>query len=270
MPFWLKFKWRMAHSRSVERGTANRPPHSRFAVWWCTPSPPFTSSSTPSPRCLLHFERLRVNTTHSILPSIHTSTSATSLPPPLRLNTLPSTLPSIHTSNSATSLPPPLRLNTVHSTLPSIDPSILAPLQSPCLLHFASSPYLPLSHPSTLAPLQSPCLIHFASTPYITFSIHPHLPLVRHHGRLVRRPPLRPRRGAGREVRVERRVVEVFAATAEVHHYCAPRQKESQSPLFAAAPPPPQPPPPKGCASLPREPHHPFEIGINSFLYESG
>ena len=88
LPFWLKFKWRMAHSRSVERGTANRPPHSRFAVWWCTPSPPFTSSSTPSPRCLLHFERLRVNTTHSILPSIHTSTSATSLPPPLRLNTL--------------------------------------------------------------------------------------------------------------------------------------------------------------------------------------
>ena len=231
----------------MERGTANRPPHSRFAVWWCNPSPPFTSSSTPSPRCLLHFERLRVNTTHSILPSIHTSTSATSLPPPLRLNTL-------------------------HSTLPSIDPSILAPLQSPCLLHFASSPYLPLSHPSTLAPLQSPCLIHFASTPYITFSIHPHLPLVRHHGRLVRRPPLRPRRGAGREVRVERRVVEVFAATAEVHHYCAPRQKESQSPLFAAAPPPPQPPPPKGSCpkAVPLSPHHPFEKLGNSFLYESG
>ena len=144
--------------------------------------------------------------------------------------------------------------------IPFSHPSTLPPLQPPCLLHFASTPYLPLSHPSTLAPLQSPCLVHFASTPYITFSIHPHLPLVRHHGRLVRRPPLRPRRGAGREVRVERRVVEVFAATAEVHHYCAPRQKESQSPLFAAAPPPPQPPPPKGCASLPREPHHPFEI----------
>ena len=107
----------------MERGTANRPPHSRFAVWWCTPSPPFTSSSTPSPRCLLHFERLRVKTTHSILPSIHTSTSATSLPPPLRLNTLPSTLPSIHTCTSAISLPRPLRLNTLHYILhPSAPP----------------------------------------------------------------------------------------------------------------------------------------------------
>ena len=60
--------------------------------------------------------------------------------------------------------------------------------------------------------------------------------------------------------------------TAEVHHYCAPRQKESQSPLFAAAPPPPQPPPPKGSCpkAVPLSPHHPFEKLGNSFLYESG
>ena len=135
LPFWLKFKWRMAHSlcivETVERGTANRPPHSRFAVWWCNPSPPFTSSSTPSPRCLLHFERLRVNTTHSILPSIHTSTSATSLPPPLRLNTLPSTLPSIHTCTSAISLPRPLRLNTLHYILHPSAPPPRAPPRPP-------------------------------------------------------------------------------------------------------------------------------------------
>ena len=114
--------------------------------------------------------------------------------------------------------------------IPFSHPSTLPPLQPPCLLHFASTPYIPLSHPSTLPPLQSPCLVHFASAPYITSSIHPHLPLVRHHGRLLRRPPLRPRRGAGREVRVERRVVKVFAAA-----------------------PPPPPPPPKSRALSPHD-----------------
>ena len=158
-------------------------------------------------------------------------------------------------------------LHLPHSPLLQLHPLAASSTSS----DFASIPHIPFSHPSTLPPLQPPCLLHFASTPYITFSIHPHLPLVRHHGRLVRRPPLRPRRGAGREVRVERRVVEVFAATAEVHHYCAPRQKESQSPLFAAAPPPPQPPPPKGSCpkAVPLSPHHPFEKLGNSFLYES-
>ena len=65
---------------------------------------------------------------------------------------------------------------------------------------------------------------------------------------------MRPRRRFSQRLNGRRvsAVVEVFAAAAEVHHYiyCAPRQKESQSPLFAAAP-PPQPP------AVPLSPHHP-------------
>ena len=267
----VKFKWRIVEAWNVEPRTAPATLDSRFGGLLHLPHSP-----------LLQLHPLAASSTSSDFASIpHIPFSHPSTLPPLQppcLLHFASTpyLPLSHPSTLPT-LQPPCLLHFASTPYyiplshPSIHP-LLAPLQSPCLLHFASSPYLPLSHPSTLAPLQSPCLVHFASAPYITSSIHPHLPLVRHHGRLVRRPPLRPRRGAGREVRVERRVVEVFAATAEVHHYCAPRQKESQSPLFAAAPPPPQPPPPKGSCpkAVPLSPHHPFEKLGNSFLYESG
>ena len=221
----LLAKIQVAHSRSVERGTANRPPptlDSRFGGLLHLPHSP-----------LLQLHPLAASSTSGDFASIpHIPFSHPSTLPPLQ---------------------PPCLLHFASAPyIPLPHPSTLPPLQSPCLLHFASATYIPLSHPSTLPPLQSPCLVHFASAPYITSSIHPHLPLVRHHGRLVRRPPLRPRRGAGREVRVERRVVKVFAAAAEVHHYCAPRQNEPQSPLFAAAPPPP-PPPPKSRALSPHD-----------------
>ena len=159
MPFWLKFKWRMAHSRN--RGTWNREPppptlDSRFGgVLHLPHSPllqlhPLAASSTSSdfasiphipfshpstlpplqPPCLLHF----ASTPYiplSIHRSIHTCTSAISLPPPLRLITLPSTLPSIHTCTSAISLPRPLRLNTLHYILHPSAPPPRAPPRPP-------------------------------------------------------------------------------------------------------------------------------------------
>ena len=159
LPFWLKFKWRMAHSRN--RGTWNREPPSPLSIrglvvysispihlfFNSIPSlPPPLRATSPQYHTFhspihphFHLCNLPASSTspqhptfHSpIHRSIHTCTSAISLPPPLRLITLPSTLPSIHTCTSAISLPRPLRLNTLHYILHPSAPSPRAPPRPP-------------------------------------------------------------------------------------------------------------------------------------------
>ena len=157
----VKFKWRIVEARIGARNAEPRtppppliPPHrspptldARFGVPHShvsdipvssrtTPPPPFTSASTPSPRCLLHF---------ASIPYIPFSN--------------PSTLPPLHTL-------PPLQSPRFlcFASTPYIQfshPSTLP--QSPCLLSFASTRGRHL--PANAFKLgRTTCFFFFAST----------------------------------------------------------------------------------------------------------
>ena len=153
MPFWLKFKWRMAHSRN--RGTWNR-----------EPPPPTLDSRFGGVIHLPHSPLLQLH------PLAASSTSSDFASIPHIPFSHPSTLPPLQ---------PPCLLHFASTPyLPLSHPSTLPTLQPPCLLHFASTPYIPLSHPS-IHPYLHLCNLPASSTsphhPTFHSPIHPHLHL---------------------------------------------------------------------------------------------
>ena len=157
LPFWLKFKWRMAHSRN--RGTWNREP--------------------PPPLSIRGLVVYSISPIHLFLNSIP------SLPVPLRATS--ASIPHIPFPHPSTLPPlqPPCLLHFASTPyLPLSHPSTLPTLQPPCLLPASStSPQHPTFHSAIHRSIH---YLHLCNLPASSTSphhptfhspIHPHLHL---------------------------------------------------------------------------------------------